>query len=233
MHNIIELPAWERLLKKIVWKQLGQIQGKKILDFGSGEGITANYFAKDNSVIAVEPFGEMLCNRWADYEYIQIAGDVSCLSEIEDNTFDVIICHNVLEYIDNKVQVLDELYRVLKIDGVLSIVKHNRAGRVMQMAVLLDEIDKANDLLDGKNSTASKFGKIRYYEDEDILKWVTNLKLLKTYGIRTFWDLQQNQEKHETEEWQARMMELELRVSEIEEYRNIAFFHHLILTKLR
>lgn len=231
MHNIIELPAWERLLKKIVWKQLGQIQGKKILDFGSGEGITANYFAKDNSVVAIEPSGEMLNNRWADYEYIQIVGDVSSLSEIEDNTFDVIICHNVLEYTENKAQVLAELYRVLKMKGILSIIKHNRAGRVMQMAVLLDDIDKANDLLNGENCNASKFGEIRYYEDEDILRWVTNLKLLKTYGIRTFWDLQQNQEKHETEEWQARMMELELRVSEIEEYRKIAFFHHLILTK--
>lgn len=32
MHNIIELPAWERLFKKIVWKQIGNLEGKKILD---------------------------------------------------------------------------------------------------------------------------------------------------------------------------------------------------------
>ena len=43
MRNIIELPAWERLFKKIVWVQIGDIEGKKILDFGSGEGITANH----------------------------------------------------------------------------------------------------------------------------------------------------------------------------------------------
>ena len=43
--------------------------------------------------------------------------------------------------------------------------------------------------------------------------------------------LQQNQEKHGDEQWQERMMELEMRVSDIEEYRNIAFFHHLIFTK--
>lgn len=231
MHNIVELPAWERLLKKIVWKQLGEIQGKKILDFGSGEGVTANYFAKDNSVVAIEPSEEMLSNRWADFEYTQIIGDVFCLSEVEDNTFDIIICHNVLEYIDNKEQVLTELTRVLKTNGLLSIIKHNRAGRVMQMAVLLDDIEKANDILNGQNSNASKFGEIKYYEDEDILKWSTNLKLIKTYGIRTFWDLQQNQEKHKTKEWQNQMMQLELKVSEIDVYRNIAFFHHLILTK--
>lgn len=231
MHNITELPAWERLLKRIAWQQLGQIHGKKILDFGSGEGITANYYAKDNLVVAIEPSEEMLKNRWADYAYTQLIGDVSCLSDIADNSFDVVICHNVLEYVDSKEQVLSELYRVLKTGGVLSIIKHNRAGRVMQMAVLLDDMEKAHGLLDGKDSTASKFGAIRYYEEEDISKWATGLQILKIYGIRTFWDLQQNQEKHGSEEWQKKMAELEMRVSELDEYRNIAFFHHLLLTK--
>lgn len=231
MHSLLEMPAWERLFKKIVWNQLGEVKGKRILDFGSGEGITANYFAKENTVVAVEPSKEMLKNAWRDYEYTQIIGDVSKLAEFEENSFDFVICHNVLEYVDEKEQVVNELYRLLKKDGKLSVVKHNRAGRVMQMAVLLDDIDKANDLLDGKNGSTLKFGAIRYYEDGDISKWNRGLKQIDTYGIRTFWDLQQNQEKQNTEEWQAKMIQLEMRVSQIEEYRNIAFFHHLIYKK--
>lgn len=58
----------------------------------------------------------------------------------------MIICHNVLEYIDDKEQIINELYRLLKTGGILSIVKHNRAGRVMQMAVLLDNMEKVNEL---------------------------------------------------------------------------------------
>ena len=95
MRHLTELPAWERLFKKIVWKQMGDISDKYILDFGSGEGITANHFAKDNKVIAVEPWEEMLKDVWQDYEYRQIIGNLSALSEFQDNTFDVIICHNV------------------------------------------------------------------------------------------------------------------------------------------
>ena len=231
MRELAELPAWERLLKKIVWAQLGDIQEKRILDFGSGEGITANHYARNNDVVAIEPSEEMLVNRWADFEYRQIQGDISKLSEFEDNCFDVILCHNVLEYTEDKKRVLAELYRVLKPHGMLSIVKHNCAGRVMQMAVLLDDLEKANDLLDGKNSTASKFGVIRYYEDEMISGWVPGLKKSDCFGIRTFWDLQQNQEKHNTEEWQSRMMQLEMRVSQMEEYRKISFFHHLLFSK--
>ena len=231
MHQLTELSAWERLLKKILWTQLGEIKGKNILDFGSGEGITANYFAKNNNVVAVEPWEEMLNNRWQDYEYMQLQGDAAILSQMEDNTFDVVFCHNVLEYIEDKEAVVKELCRVLKPGGMLSVVKHNRAGRVMQMAVLLDDMEKAHALLDGEDSAASKFGTIRYYEDEMISEWSAGLKCVDCFGIRTFWDLQQNQEKHGLEEWQDKMMQLEMRVSRMEDYRRIAFFHHLIFRK--
>ncbi len=231
MHDITELSAWDRMFKRIVWAQLGEIEGKRILDFGSGEGITANYLAKKNVVVAVEPSEDMLRNRWDDYEYKQIVGDVSNLSEFENESFDLIICHNVLEYIDDKEQVINELCRLLKVGGMLSVVKHNRAGRVMQMAVLLDDMKKANDILDGKDGMSSQFGAIRYYEDEQIVRWNNRLKLIDEFGIRTFWHLQQNQEKHGTEEWQKEMMQLEMRVSKIEEYKKIALLHHLFFIK--
>lgn len=231
MHDITDLPAWERLFKKIVWKQLGDMEGKKILDFGSGEGITANHFAEKNDVTAIEPSKEMLSNAWKDYEYTQIVGDVNALSAFKNETFDMIICHNVLEYIDDKAAVIKALARVLRKDGIISIVKHNRAGRVMQMAVLLDDFEKANEILDGKDSTASKFGTIRYYEDNDITKWEPQITVSDILGIRTFWDLQQNQQKHGDEAWQEKMLQLELRVSQMREYKNIAFFHHLLLKK--
>ena len=231
MHAFTKLPAWEQMLKRIVWQQLGEINGKWILDFGSGEGITAAHYSENNSVIAIEPSEEMLSKAWRNDKYVQIAGDVSALAEFESDSFDLIICHNVLEYIDDKKTAITEMSRLLKTGGTLSIVKHNRFGRVMQMAVLLNDINRANDLLDGKNSTASKFGCIRYYEDDDILKWCNQLKLKEVYGIRTFWGLQQNQTQHAFEEWQHRMEELELRVAKIDEFRKIAFFHHLIFVK--
>ena len=231
MHHISELPAWDRLLKRIVWEQIGEIKGKRILDFGSGEGITANHYARENSVVAIEPMEKMLENRWKDYEYVQMIGDETKLLEFSDNSFDLIICHNVREYIEDKEQIINQLYRLLKPGGILSILKHNRAGRVMQMAVLLDDLEKAKDLLNGKDSVSEKFGPIQYYEDEMIVKWNKGLKLVDNLGIRIFWDLQQNQEKHKTEQWQLQMMDLEMKVSKIDAYRQIAFFHHLLFTK--
>lgn len=44
------------------------MEGKFILDFGSGEGIIANYFAEKINVIAVEPWDKMLKNRGEDWQ---------------------------------------------------------------------------------------------------------------------------------------------------------------------
>ena len=49
------------------------------------------------------------------------------ISAFADKTFDIIICHNVLEYVDDKAEVIKVLTRLLKQDGILSIVKHRRA----------------------------------------------------------------------------------------------------------
>ncbi len=64
----------------------------------------------------------------------------------------------------------------------------------MQMVVLLNNFDEANNLLDGSNSQTQQFGTINYYDDGDISNWCSGLVLQQSYGLRTFWDLQQNQE---------------------------------------
>ena len=231
--NLDLLQPWEKLMKQIVWQQMGEIENKKILDFGSGIGVTADYLAKNNEVIAIEPDEESVNRRWQENTYHQIIGDVKDLKNFEDETFDMIVCHNVLEYAkEERIEIVNELARILKKDGKISLVKHNRAGRVMQMVVLLNDFDSANSLLDGNDGMTSKFGAIHYYEDTDIEKWCPRLKIAKTLGMRTFWDLQQNQDIQKENDWQKKMIDVELRVSDMDEYKRIAFFHHLTIEKV-
>ena len=202
-----QLPVWEKLAKVIIWKQIGELKGKTILDFGSGTGITPNHYATDNNVIAVEPSEEMLAKQVNTNGYQQIIGSTDELKNLPSECFDYIFCHNVLEY------------------------KHNRNGRVMQMIVLLNNFDEANNLLDGHNSNAQQFGTIKYYDDSDITDWCAGFVLQESFGLRTFWDLQQNQEIQKDEEWQKKMMHIEVKVSQNPDFQDIAFFHHLIFQK--
>lgn len=231
MRSVTELQPWECLMKKMVWKQLGDVRGKKILDFGSGIGVTANYLARYNDVTAIEPDEESVSMRWSDNQYAQIIGSTDELRKFSDETFDMIICHNVMEYAEDRADIFNEFARILKKDGRISVVKHNRAGRVMQMVVLLNDFEHAHSLLDGNDGMTSKFGAIRYYEDADIEKWCPKLVITKTLGMRTFWDMQQNQENHKDVEWQDEMIDIEMRVSDMNDYKAISFFHHLIIEK--
>lgn len=231
MFNNDVMAPWELLQKQMIWQQLSFVHNLKVLDFGSGAGITANYFAADNEVLAVEPDEEMISGRVDDNRYTQVKGGLEVLKELEADSFDVILCHNVLEYAEGRIEIIKEFERLLKDNGFLSIVKHNRAGRVMQMVVLLNNFEHANELLSGENGHAQRFGTINYYDDEDILKWTNKFIVNKVYGIRTFWDLQQNQEIQKDKEWQKKMLAIETRVSDIDEYKAIAFFHHIILQK--
>ena len=226
-----QLPVWDKLAKVIIWKQIGELKGKTILDFGSGTGITADHYAADNHVIAIEPSEEMLAKQVNTNGYQQIVGSTDELKNLPSECFDYIFCHNVLEYADDREKIVREFYRLVKPNGKLSIVKHNRNGRVMQMVVLLNNFDEANDLLDGHNSSAQLFGTINYYADSNIAEWCDGFALQESYGLRTFWDLQQNQEIQKDDEWQKKMIGIEMRVSQNPDFQKIAFFHHLIFEK--
>ena len=221
---------WGRLFYRLVWHNL-EFKDRKILDFGSGFGATANHLAKFNAVTAVEPNDELLERRINDNYYEQIIGSIDKLKGMEDGSFDVILCHNVLEYLENRADLIAEFHRILKHDGILSIVKHNKNGKVMHKAVFENNIDEALSLLNGENAVSQNFGTIKEYEIADLQDWIAErFDLDKVYGIRTFYGIQPNSFKSDPE-WEERMFTLECAVEENAVYANVAFFQHLILRR--
>ena len=110
MQSLNNMPPWDALMKRMVWHQLGEIENKKLLDFGSGIGVTANYYAKKNHVVAIEPSEDAVNNRWHDNSYEQLLGSTDKLKELPSESFDIIICHNVLEYALDREDILSEFY---------------------------------------------------------------------------------------------------------------------------
>jgi S-adenosylmethionine-dependent methyltransferase len=222
---------WGILFYECVWNQLGQLENKLILDFGSGFGVTANHLAKSNNVIAVEPNEDMIKNRYLDNQYKQINGSFRWLAQEPDNKYDCIICHNVLEYTDNRSDILQEFSRVLKPYGFVSIVKHNRMGKIMQKAVFEYNLEETMALLKNEDVNSQSFGVIKEYEDVMLEKYSDGKLIIdRLYGIRTFYALQDNRHKSDPK-WMENMLKIELEVSEIPELREVAFFHHIIMRK--
>lgn len=118
---------------------------------------------------------------------------------------------------------------MLKSGGKLSLIKHNQAGKVMQAVVFSNDVNMALDLLGGKDYESLSFASGTTYDFDD-LKEYTNLTLQNYRGLRTFYALQPNAFKTE-DDWLANLLKVELAVSDLKPYKDIAFLQHLTLIK--
>ena len=224
---------WGRMFYDLIYRQLKLSDDKrrKILDFGAGFCLTAGHYAKHHDVTAVEPNEEMRSLRVMG-DYTLVEQGIDYLTTLGENSFDIVICHNVLEYADNKEEILKQLVRVLKPGGTLSVIKHNLPGRVMALAVMSDDPGAAMDLLGNADEENSMFGNRSVYSNEELVKFLGDEMILTdSFGIRTFFGLSSNNEIKYSDEWFQPMLELESKACAMEEYKKIAFFNHLIFEK--
>jgi len=228
-------PVWKVMYKQ-KWMQITDIidtTNLKILDFGSGGGITANYFAKNNDVVAIEPREEMIKERKRENSYIQIQGNHEKLKDFPDGSFDVIVCHNVLEFAadnDERITIVNEFSRLLKKDGILSVIKNNGIGRIIRIAAA-NKIDDVLCLLNG-GYVANDFGTVDLYDPEDLIKWGNDLEIVKILAVNTFNGLLHNEDINNDPKWEDKMLEIEMRVANSDLYKSFSLFHHVLIRKL-
>ena len=227
--QMLEQP-WGKIQYEITFAQLVHLKNKKILDFGSGLGLVSQFLSENNEVVAIEPEKEMLF-AYPNHTYEKILGSLEQVKKFEAESFDIVLCHNVLEYIEenNRENYLSELKRVLKQDGKLSIIKHNQVGKIMQAVVFSNDVDQALDLLKGNEFRSVSFNSGTTYTIDKLLE-ISKMKLDKYQAIRTFYSLQINEVKTK-DKWLEKMTEMELAVCNLYPYKDISFLQHVWLMK--
>ena len=227
--QMLEQP-WGKIQYEITFAQLAHLKNKKILDFGSGLGLVSQFLGENNEVVAIEPEKEMLF-AYPNHTYKKILGSLEQVEKFEAESFDIVLCHNVLEYIEenNREKYLSEFKRVLKRDGKLSIIKHNQVGKIMQAVVFSNDVDQALDLLKGNEFRSVSFNSGTTYTIDKLLE-MSKMKLAKYQAIRTFYSLQMNEVKTQ-DKWIEKMTEMELAVCDLYPYKDISFLQHVWLMK--
>ena len=227
--QMLEQP-WGKIQYEITFAQLVHLKNKKILDFGSGLGLVSQFLSENNEVVAIEPEKEMLF-AYPNHTYEKILGSLEQVKKFEAESFDIVLCHNVLEYIEenNRENYLSELKRVLKQDGKLSIIKHNQVGKIMQAVVFSNDVDQALELLKGNEFRSVSFNSGTTYTIDKLLE-MSKMKLVKYQAIRTFYSLQMNEVKTK-DNWLKKMTEMELAVCDLYPYKDISFLQHVWLMK--
>jgi ubiquinone/menaquinone biosynthesis C-methylase UbiE len=118
---------------RFILRQLGDVQGKYLLDLGCGAGENSVYFAlKGARCVAADYSPGMVdvAQRLAARNGVAVEGAVVNAMDIDfpDNTFDVVYASNLLHHIPDPRLAIREMHRVLKPGGKACFwdpLKHN------------------------------------------------------------------------------------------------------------
>jgi len=128
---------WERAREisiergKFVKSILGKVvacNNLKILDLGSGEGGTSKVLSENNNVISFEISKERLRRQSESAQNIKRLCGSALDLPFNKNSFDVIILQDVIEHLAKKDKVSEEIYHLLKKNGVVYLSTPNKTS---------------------------------------------------------------------------------------------------------
>jgi S-adenosylmethionine-dependent methyltransferase len=147
------------------------------LDLGCGTGAAAVRLARLGvHVTLMDASSSML--ELARQTFIKIGltdkmtlklGDVSDLPKIVRlRSFDVILCHNVLEFVEDAVTVLRNISQTMRnSSSILSLLVRSQAGEVLKAALQAGDLAAAEHNLTAEWGTESLYGgKVRFFSPE-------------------------------------------------------------------
>lgn len=109
----------------------GFVKGKKILDLGSGEGYGSFLFSHiAESVMGIEIDENIVKHATSKYTKNNLqfkVGDARNVPVDGEKLFDVIVCFELLEHIEEHDKLLSEVKRLLKDDGIFIVSTPNKA----------------------------------------------------------------------------------------------------------
>jgi S-adenosylmethionine-dependent methyltransferase len=167
------------------------------LDLGCGTGATAVRLAKLGFHVTLLDYSPAMldiaqCAARDAGVIDQVAvkpGDVMGLSSLfKARSFDVIVCHNVLEYVDDPVAVLCGAAGLLRdSSAVLSLLVRSQAGEVLKAAIQTGDLAAAEGALTCEWGQESLYGgKVRLFtldKIRDLMK-AASLRVIAERGVR-------------------------------------------------
>jgi S-adenosylmethionine-dependent methyltransferase len=128
----------------------------RVLDIGGGTGGFAVRVAElGHRVTVVDPSPDALAilDRRSHESAVAdrvtgLQGDLATVSDqVDGGSFDVVLCHGVLEVVDDPAAAMDAITGVLRPDGALSLLVSQRHAAVVARA-MAGQLDQARELLD-------------------------------------------------------------------------------------
>lgn len=208
-----------------------------ILDAGGGQGQFSLRLAQaGHNVVICDISAEMLSLAREQVDQLGVADRVQLIHcAIQDLPqhlpshqlqFDFVICHAVMEWMQEPQSLLPCLLNYIKPQGYLSLTFYNIHSLIYKN-LLRTNFKKI--LSKDYGGSRGSLTPINPLEPQQVLGWVADeqLQLLSHSGIRVFHDYIFNEEHREREP--QTLLQLELAFSQQEPYRSLGRYVHLLL----
>ncbi len=171
------------------------------LDLGSGTGATAVRLARlgfrvtllDSSPAMLDIANQKAKEAGVVDKVVLQEGDATRLTNLFPTvSFDVILCHNLLEYVDDPLAVLCGAARALRdSSAILSVLVRNRAGEVFKAAIQAGDLQAAENNLTAAWGQESLYGgRVRLFTSDNLqaMMHAASLAVIAERGVRVLAD---------------------------------------------
>lgn len=222
----------------VVWEALRPVlegAAGDVLDIGGGTGGFAVRVAElGHRVQVVDPSPDALAalDRRARESGVadRVTGQQGELSSLLDVTgpasVDIVLCHGVLEVVDDSAAALATIAEVLRPGGVLSLLVAQRHAAVVARA-MAGHFQQARAMLDSTSSTGRSGRRFTHDEITTLLSGA-GFELSSVHGVRVFADLVPGSLLDLEPGATQALLELEQAVAERPEYLPLATQLHVI-----
>ncbi|GAA6169864.1 methyltransferase domain-containing protein [Sessilibacter corallicola] len=211
-----------------------------ILDAGAGKApMSLSFAAAGHNVTLVDLSVEMLKHAVAEVESKDFSNRVSVYhgsvqqfceesKTRDDNQYDLILCHAVVEWLSDPLSVITALVERLSVGGKLSLSFYNKDGSVFKNLLRTNfKKIETQDFSGGRRSLTPSFPR----EIDEVKEWLSDLplRLLCHSGIRVFHDYIFNRDDLNRDP--DSLYQWELHYSRISPFRELGRYQHFLLEK--
>jgi len=238
-----------RLRSELAWENLRRLLPRDdaakhgALDVGGGTGFASVQMARlGHEVVLLDSSEEMLriarehadaCGVTARISF-RHAGTGQLRELFLAESFDVVVCHNLLEYSEDPSTTVRDMAHVLRTDGVLSVVVRNRAGEVLKEAVKSGDWKLATAHLTAETVVDTLYGNpMRLFAPAKLHEMLAQagFEAVAEHGVRVFFDYRAQQ--NPTDATYSEIFELESTLGARPEFFAIARYIQVIARRSR
>ena len=215
----------------------------RILDAGGGNGLDSLPLARLNhNIDIVDVSSEMLADANSNAALSGVSGRVTTHAidllkigkRFEANSFDAVLCHNVIQFVDDLAPLFRAIATVLRSGGFMSLIATNQHSLPLQSAFLGNDLDQALAAIDQDTEYNAVFDMdVRVFKPQDLVNSLGDFdfSLEKHYGVRCLYNYWGSNETKNDPDVNHQLKSLEVALSDLEPYKHTARLFQLILRK--